>query len=52
MAILKHDESSVVTVKSSDPDGCKWTLDPSDKGTSLEVTCEKADGMSWPRITT
>ena len=30
---------------SVDPDGCTWTLDPSDKGTSLVVTCEKADGV-------
>ena len=34
-----------------DPDGCTWTLDSTEKGTSLVVTCEKVDGISWPRIT-
>jgi len=36
---------------SVDPDGCTWTLDGSDKGTLLVVTCEKIDETSWPRIT-
>eukprot|EP00558_Chaetoceros_sp_UNC1202_P003131 CAMPEP_0197237820 /NCGR_PEP_ID=MMETSP1429-20130617/4550_1 /TAXON_ID=49237 /ORGANISM="Chaetoceros sp., Strain UNC1202" /LENGTH=358 /DNA_ID=CAMNT_0042696897 /DNA_START=14 /DNA_END=1090 /DNA_ORIENTATION=+ len=33
-----------------DVDGCTWTLDSSDKGTSVVVTCEKMKGVSWPRI--
>lgn len=34
-----------------DPDGCTWTLDSSNDESSLVITCEKSDGMSWPRIT-
>jgi hypothetical protein len=36
---------------SVDPDGCTWTLDVGSKATSLIITCEKSNGMSWPRIT-
>ncbi len=36
---------------SVDPDGCTWTLDVGEKVTSLVITCEKNDAMSWPRIT-
>ena len=39
---------------SVDPDGCTWTLDTdtgSDEASALVVTCEKVDGVSWPRIT-
>lgn len=34
-----------------DPDGSTWTLDENEKGTSLVITCEKGDAISWPRIT-
>lgn len=33
-----------------DPDGCTWTLDIGSKETSLVISCEKVDPMSWPRI--
>jgi hypothetical protein len=36
---------------SVDPDGCTWTLDMGKKQTSLNITCEKIDAVSWPRIT-
>jgi len=36
---------------SVDTDGCTWTLDSTSKGVSLVITCEKADGVTWPRIT-
>jgi len=36
---------------SIDPDGCTWTLDIGTKDTSLVISCEKANPMSWPRIT-
>jgi hypothetical protein len=34
-----------------DPDGSTWTLDNGAHGTSLVITCEKGDAISWPRIT-
>ena len=35
-----------------DPDGCTWTLEriKKDTTTNLIITCEKVDGVSWPRI--
>ena len=35
-----------------DPDGCTWTFDhvKKDNTTNLIITCEKVDGVSWPRI--
>eukprot|EP00978_Attheya_sp_CCMP212_P020237 scaffold57656_cov61-Attheya_sp.AAC.3 len=36
---------------SVDPDGCTWTLDTGKKQTSLNISCEKIDAVSWPRIT-
>lgn len=35
---------------SVDPDGCTWTLDTGNSTTSLVITCEKNDAISWPRI--
>lgn len=35
---------------SIDPEGSTWTLDSGNKHVLLIVTCEKADAMSWPRI--
>jgi len=35
---------------SIDVDGCTWTLDRNSKETSVVITCEKSDAISWPRI--
>jgi len=37
---------------SVDPDGSTWTLDVGGARSSLIITCEKNDEMSWPRINT
>lgn len=42
---------SISFFASIDPDGCTWTLDGSEMGTNLVITCEKSDSISWPRVT-
>jgi len=47
----KKDILSLSFYASVDPDGCTWTLDSDANGVNLVVTCEKNDGVSWPRVT-
>lgn len=45
------DMLSLALFSNVDPDGCTWTLEIGKETTSLVITCEKVDGMSWPRVT-
>ena len=47
---VKYNTDELVAVNlysGIDVDGCTWTID----GSNLVITCEKADGVVWPRIT-
>lgn len=51
VSFRKTEVLSLALYASVDVDGCTWTLDIGEKATSLIITCEKNDGMIWPRIT-
>lgn len=48
----KSEILSILFFANVEPDGCTWTLEGNEMGTTnLIITCEKSDSISWPRVT-